>query len=827
MPNHVKKTTTSSSSPSQQPSNAPKEPTHRPASEIEHALNVALESGDDNAALEVLNSAPSWMKRQPEFMMIRATVLLSLGDDQEALRLMLEIKRKHPRFTALNLPLAMLYMDQELYAHALQASKLAISDRELTDEDRDSLEDLIEEAVSVIRLNASELGLTFETMQRACIFHEQALMALDENKLSEAENFFKEATKIIPQWNSPRNNRALVLYYLGKTKDAIAVLEEVLARDAEDAFAMKTLVTFHIGLDQPELAQDYASRLVAMSKKFPADSMEIEYVIMALALLEDTTTLWKIAKRYLNAPTDHLFGRSWQCLSVAAIRSGMWKDALKLIKKVDEAELSPAGKKYLDELEAIADQHQPHLPWMPPGYPGADLFLHSKVMAEWDALSQDFSKPLTHSQKRKLDSFFQKYPFMVVAIKRLLWEENSHPFALQTLGQMGTPEADGEILRFALSQTGNQEARISAIMQLIQTGRYTGPKVVKIWNEDINEWHDVELNTQRIGDIEPNAQPKTLALIEKATKSKNPQEAVALLQKAIELEPTCPIAVFNLGVLLTQSGKTVEGEALIHRSVEIDPNYTFGHASIALSEAKLGHEQVALDHLEVVTRAEFIAPETAVLANLAWVSLAIHKHNLKSARQHFDLAAKIDPEHRLLERYEKILKEAEEIDKMYGFIFELRRKSNLRSHQKLLKTPLTAEMGLRACLEMNTKEMLVGSARFLRTSASGKKGEIVSRLTELLLDIEFLQQTLDENLEEKEREALQWMLETNGVRPWKEFVRKYGDDMEESTLWAYQEPESIPGRLRMSGLFYSGVLNGQKVAFIPADARLQLRKLLK
>ena len=71
------------------------------------------------------------------------------------------------------------------------------------------------------------------------------------------------------------------------------------------------------------------------------------------------------------------------------------------------------------------------------------------------------------------------------------------------------------------------------------------------------------------------------------------------------------------------------------------------------------------------------------------------------------------------------------------------------------------------------------------------------------------------------------MLETNGVRPWKEFVRKYGDDMEESTLWAYHEPESIPGRLRMSGLFYSGVLNGQQVAFIPADARLQLQKLLK
>ena len=749
MPNNLKKTTPSSSFLSQQPSNAPKEPTHIPAADIEQALSVALQSGDDSAALEVLDSAPSWMKRQPEFMMIRAGVLMSLGDDQEALRLMLEIKRKQPRFTALYLPLAMLYMDQELYAHALQASKLAISDRELTDEDRDTLEDLIEEATSVIRSDAGKFGLTFESMQRACIFYEQALMAMDENKLSEAEYFFKEAIKILPKWDSPHNNRALVLYYLGKTKDAIAALEEVLARDAENAFAMKTLVTFHVGLDQPELARDYASRLAAMSKKFPADSMEIEYVITALALIEDTPTLWKIAKRYLDAPTDTLFGRSWQCLSVAALRSGKWKDALKLIKKIDEAKLSPAGKKYLDELEAIADHRQPHLPWMPPAYPGVDLFFHPKVLAEWDALSQNFSGTLTHSQKRKLDSFFQKYPFMVVAIKRLLWEVDGYPFALQILGQMDTPEADAEILRFALSQTGNQEARISAIMLLIQSGRYIGPKVIKIWNDDIEEWRDVELNTQRIGDIEINAQPKTLAFIEKAAKTKNTQEAIALLQKAIEIEPTCPIAVFNLGVLLTQSGKTEEGEALIHRSVEVDPNYTFGHASIALSAADLGHEQEALDHLEVVTRAEIIAPETAVLANLAWVLLAIQKHNLKSARQHLDLATQIDHEHRLLERYEKILKEAEKLDEMYGFLLDFQRKSAQRSHQKLLKTPLTAETSLRACLEMNTKDMLVGSAHFLRTSASGKKGEIVSRLAELLLDLEFLQQTLDEDLEEK------------------------------------------------------------------------------
>jgi len=74
---------------------------------------------------------------------------------------------------------------------------------------------------------------------------------------------------------------------------------------------------------------------------------------------------------------------------------------------------------------------------------------------------------------------------------------------------------------------------------------------------------------------------------------------------------------------------------------------------------------------------------------------------------------------------------------------------------------------------------------------------------------------------------LKWMLETGGVRPWEEFVQKYGDDMNESVYWNYHDPQSISGRLRMSGLFYSGMLEGQPVAFIPADVRPLMRALLK
>jgi hypothetical protein len=241
----------------------------------------------------------------------------------------------------------------------------------------------------------------------------------------------------------------------------------------------------------------------------------------------------------------------------------------------------------------------------------------------------------------------------------------------------------------------------------------------------------------------------------------------------------------------------------------------------------MNHEWAARDHLEFVTRAEVIAPETALIANIAWVILALQKDDLKSARQRLELAAQIDPEYRLVKRFEKILAEAEEYEENNRYVLEFQRKSTKRAYQKLLKTPLTAEMSLPACLETNTKEMLVGCAHFLRTTSSGRKAELASWLAEVLLDPEFLQETLEEDLEEIERSALQWMLEADGVRPWKEFVHKYGDDMDEPTNWNYLEPESIPGRLRVSGLLYSGILEEKQVAFIPADARKLLRKLLK
>jgi tetratricopeptide (TPR) repeat protein len=790
--------------------------------EFESEIQAAYESKDASRMLELLDSAPQRMKNQPGFMLFRATMLMEMGYEREALQLLRELERKYPRQTDICAPMAALYMDRGCFVHALRAAKRALSDRNLVDEARDSMEDLVQSATQELQHSAMSHAVSMEIMQQAAMYHEKALIAMDEDKLLDVDYYAQKAIQQIPNWNAPHNNRAQALYFTGKPREAIHILEGVVTRDVRNIFALHSLVIYYYGLDEIEKARIFADRLEALAPQLEVDGEDIEHVITALALVENTPALLKFAKEYLNQPAESLFGRSWHCLAVAAARMEKWKMALHLLYNADEIqELSPQAEELINQIQVSQRLRPRRLLWTPVVYPGEDLFLNSKVFSELDVILGASSQSSLIRQ-RKLESYFQKFPFVILSMKRMLWEEGSNSTALQILADVNQTNADAEILHFALSQVGNSEARMQAIMTLIQTGRYTGPKVIKLWNEELGEWREVSLNTQRIGNFPPNARPETMILIEKAIKAKKAEEAISLLRKAVEIEPACGIAIFNLGVKLVQNGNSEEGEPLIYKSVLADPGYFFGHASIALSQAEAGKEQSALEHLNSVVQADQITVETAVITNLAWCALSLRKRDIDTARKHLDFARELDPDHRLLEDFEEDLEKLEH----YGFMIQYQRDSAVRAHQKLQRTVLIPEMSLQACLQNHTKDMLVGSAKFLGIPSSGKKGELVSWLASHLLDEEFLRLTLKEDLADQEREALLWMLEACGVRPWSEFARKYGEDLYESTYWIYHEPESIPGRLRISGLFFTGTLEGQQVAFIPADVRMLLFKLL-
>jgi len=360
---------------------------------------------------------------------------------------------------------------------------------------------------------------------------------------------------------------------------------------------------------------------------------------------------------------------------------------------------------------------------------------------------------------------------------------------------------------------------------LIDAGRYSPDEPVKFWDANKEEWIDAQLFSQRIEDVGYNVKPETADLIERSRLTEDPQEAISLLRRAVKGDPTCAMALHNLGVILIQSGEEEEGEMLMRRSVEVDPTYTFGFANLGLIEAQNGNKELALDYLMKVNQAKVIAPNTSAISNLAYMLIAIQDKDIEKARLHFDTASEVDPDNPILDHYEERLNLFESLGGAFNFFSDYQRQSANRFHRKALNTPLTQQADLKTCLSKQTNDTLSAICRFWRTKEYGKKQEMVARLAARILDVEIWDEIF-KALEESEREALEWILDGGGWRSWTEFTNKFGDDMDESPYWRYHDPESIPGRLKRAGLLFAGKLGGQEVAFIPADLRPLLKKVL-
>jgi len=134
-------------------------------------------------------------------------------------------------------------------------------------------------------------------------------------------------------------------------------------------------------------------------------------------------------------------------------------------------------------------------------------------------------------------------------------------------------------------------------------------------------------------------------------------------------------------------------------------------------------------------------------------------------------------------------------------------------------------MTLEKCLSQLTNETLSAICEFWRTITYGKKNEMVKRLNERILDADILEELL-KDLNVKELEALNWVLDGGGRRTWNEFATKYGSDLDESPFWKYHEPQTVLGCLKRAALLFTGTMDDQRVAFIPADLRALLANAL-
>ena len=819
---HKKKGPKPSSPVSEPKRQASRSPTQREDA-VAH-IEALLSKRKTVEALEYMDKLPGKLSNEPEIRLMYALALLEYGDFEQAGQVLRDLERKNPRFLPLYPILAGWHMTQDMPAHAYRALNKVLNNPQY-DQTADTLQDMADAAQIMLKQLAASFGVTFSKAEQASWYHERAQLALIDHNLVEMERMAGEALKIIPAWSSPRNNYSHALYFSGRTTDALAQAERVVSNDPQNIHGLKNLTLFHYGLGQVDKAQEYANRLFEIVSTMKERGFENDILITALSVIEDTDRLWTLAQKYLQKHSDALISRSWHCLAVAATRMGRLKEAKNLLGRAASQEELKLTTDLMNDIEEAIKNKSARLLW-PPTYPGMELFLSERLVIEWGKIIEkvEDEKP-TPRQQGQINAFMEKYPFVLHGFKKMLWSKDSSWLGASSLVALNRPEADAEVLRFATSDWGANDSRMEAAMILSKAGRYQLDKPLKFWDAHKGEWHEVQMFSQQIQEVEYDIKPKTAELIEEARRAKEPQETIALLRKAVEDDPTCAMALHNLGAVMMHQGENEEGEGLMRRSIEVDPTYMFGYANLGLLEAQRGNKEAALDLLGNVSRAKIIAPNTAALANLAYATLALAEEDIEGARRHFDLAEKFHPQNAALEAFRERLELLEKFSGIKDSLRDFQIRSANRHHRTMLNTPLSETTDLETCLSKTTSEQLSEICKIWGVQSYGKKNDKIERLAPRILDSEILDDVVAE-ISLEEREALEAVNDQGGWMPWQEFIGRYGDDMDESPSWHYQEPQSIPGRLKRAGLLFVGKLNRQEVAFIPVDLRPLLREAL-
>jgi tetratricopeptide (TPR) repeat protein len=788
-------------------------------------LQSLFEDADQDRFWEAIDSAPARWQRKPEFMLARAVALMRAGDRMEAKKIFDDIERTHPRFAPLYFYKASLYMEDVFPAHTLRMIGKLHSMGTMDDESEQAMKEMETIARQLIQESADSFGVSYEKMEKASWYHEAAQEKMNAGQWGPAEQMAREALRQIPGWTSPRNNRAYVLYFMGKIDEALREVQGVLAQQPDNVYALKNLVIFHTGLGEVEKARQYAARMAAQLKDLPLDAVEVDVIISALGLVNDDETLWTLAQKYLKRDFEDLFESSWFSLGVAAVRTGHLREAKTLLEMVEEYDeraqsLAADVRRAIKAGQSVSPK---------PGHSTIGLLLPALTLNELIEMLGKYGQEdrLPPHMQKKLEDYIQKRPFVINGLLHLLNEPGASEAIPHLLLQFNKPEIDARLRSFALGDVGTKQQRLNVLTALAEMGREVPPNPVRFWDEEAGEWREVDFSSQMLSDdIELNISPKASVWAQKAQAAEKVGDKIAFWRKAVEADPKSGYAVHMLGILLIQNGQKEEGKKLARRAIEVDPQYIFAYSNLALMEAQEETPNLELirQYLEKVAKAPVITTQTAFLMHYTLMLQAFDRDDFESARREFEIAGELYPDNPLLEGWDVRLKFGEVF--AGGWLSNWLGESYQRAHDKAIRTKLQQDSGAFVTLNSISRDVLGAVARVWGLPTYGKKAELVKKIVEQMQHRDAIQRVCNA-LPREEREALQWTLQNGGWRGWKEFTEKFGNDADESPFWNYHEPKSVIGVLRRAGLLAKGTLNNEQVVFIPADARQSLKDALK
>lgn len=769
-----------------------------------------------------------------ELLTMLGLCLFEVGDPDEAL---VHYERAYTlsKQPEILLTLGLIYLQLEMLANALTAFTESTRRGLSLPEDLQSTQELLRQNLSEV---ATKLHLPLEKATKGLREMERGRRWLERGDHRHAVEANSAAIKLLGDWPPPHNNLALALFYDGQSPQAIAESRAVLAREPENLIAGANLVRFLAWTGERAAAEEVWRTLHKQDPvNLPDDALKLGE---AAAILDDDESV----RRYL-LPLEKWkpdqFG-NWQhyvqvqqFLAIAEANLGNAKAAGRRLRALD-AKLGgeSTGIAAVQALRTALRKGRQGF-----GLLGRFTYFRSYEvlplgrLQEFMDLTSDAADSDDPKTSQKLKKFTARFPQLLTVGEKLIWEEDAAEPGIFLLRTVGTPAAHAALRRFAGSQAGSDEDRVQALLALQTSGGAQPDETFTIWRD--GEWQETQLRGFTIAprDEEPRYNANVVKLMEDAEAAMNAgqwAEAVLLLRKATDLEPSAYEAFNNLGAALEATGDHEAATAMLERALAIQPDYIFARVNLALRLVDKDPDAAAAMLAPVEGRAEF-TPEEFTFYQLGLAQVALARDEFDVARSILQMALGADPEYEpaaeLLDRIDTI-----EFSLGRGDLWErsreLMRGHNARYRERQQRKLATLTPTLDDVLGLYTAELLraVASAVVPAQRLSGlRKADLQRIIREALTGAASLRHVV-EPLGKTERAALAAVLAAGGAMPQATFRATYGDDADESPWWNYQPPQSVAGRLRLRCLLVETKVEGTVYLSVPADLRAPLAAAL-
>ncbi len=801
------------------------------AAVLEESLAQAadlLSKEKSSQAIEILEPLAEAAPREPDVWEMLGAAYSMEGIYWEALIAYRQALDLAPRRPDLWLDLLFVYLNLSFYVLAWKMLQKILRSGALPlmppgvdmEEIRDILNEELEDLAAILRQPRAKL-------EQGLYAAEEAHIAMYEENYQRSIALAKRAIRILPNYPPVRNNLALVLFFLGRWQEAIATEREVLAQMPDDVQALGNLVRFFRWTGQDEEASKTWQRLKTFKTK---ETDLILKQVIAATIMEDDEAVYRLLRR-LQRRGELAKEPPWPWgfyLAVAKANLGKRQAALKHVEPLRS--MYPRAEKLWHALKqgkrGLGFTGRFHYTdWMAPlPQPFTDLLQRIRSLSK----DEEGLLYLTAKDQQKLQQMTAQYPQVLIALRKLLWEEGDIQAALDFADLLDVPEAYQILEEFALGQAGDDDSRMEVLLGLHRSGYLPAGKTMRFWGD--GQWREVELRLTTIKDEWgfPAYDEKTNHLLEQATRAQvegQNEKAEQLYRRLLEINPKMKEAYHNLGVIHLIREEEEKAEEMLRRALEIDPHYVLARLNLAV---------ILLDRGEIEETKALIEPISDLSTynrteakTLAYVNarLAMGEKHFTKARKYIEAALDLDPDNPQFQALKDTLTFYKAMEHAKDSLSRFLHKRRERRRKRLG----TRHPTLTQALQTYNREHLIGIGKSIDPDTRWyplRKAELVAEISARLQDPSTLAFIVAE-LGVEERRALQQVLSADGALAWEAFAQAFDDDWSEGESWGIAHSESIMGRLRALGVLVESEDKEGVWLSVPQELRAPLGALLE